>query len=145
MVNVAGVLIRKCKAYLAINAQIPGGPYVQVEPVYVTNLTVGDLTAAFERVIAAGHPNFDEKTQTPNVILKATGAHNWKELMQDSADYIITWEPDKITLYLPTWDANGQLEGGPERSQIFPLNTPLPRIIEAILADARKFSFLGVP
>jgi hypothetical protein len=149
MIKIASIIIRGGKAYLPVSAKVEGGgPYVLVEPVFTANLTVDDLTAALERIIAAGHPPIppltrDDWRRRKDPLLAAAGVKSWKQLATDSRAYALTWEADKITLYLHDLDEQGRFAAGPGRFQTFPSDTPLRTIVAAILEDASKQAVLG--
>lgn len=143
MVEVAGVIIYGDKAYLHVEARIKGNGFLAVEPVFVADLTTSSLTAAFEQVIAAGHPlirapsSLEMKFRT-DPILKASGAKNWDELARHGAGYTITWHQNKITLYISKLDQKGRFISDPIKTKTFPIETPVSQLVDVILADARS-------
>lgn len=143
MVKVAGAIVRRGKAYLAVEAHMEGGGYLSIEPVFTADLTVDSLTAAFEQVIAAGHPKIpaltgEEIDRRKDPILEAAGVRSWKELAKGGADYTIVWEEDTITLYISRLDRKGRFEVDPAKTRTFAKDTPLRTIVEAILEDVRS-------
>jgi hypothetical protein len=143
VVDIASIVIRQSKGYLPTLGQIEGGPYMAIEPVYTVNLTVDELTDAFEKVIAAGHPQIPEPTKEEmqrrkDPILKAAGVKSWKALAKCGATYSIEWGEDFITLYISRLDRKGRFEVDPTKTRTFSKGTPLRTIVEAILEDAHS-------
>jgi len=120
-----------------------GGGYLAIEPVFTADLTVDSLTAAFEQVIAAGHPQIptptkEEMQRRKDPILKAAGVSSWKRLAQGGASYTIEWKEDTITLYISRLDRKGRFEVDPAKTRTFAQDTSLRTIVEAILEDVRS-------
>lgn len=143
MVKVAGAIVRRGKAYLAVDAHMEGGGYLAIEPVFTAELTVDSLTAAFEQVIAEGNPEIptptkEEMQRREDPILKAAGVRSWKELAKGGAAYTILWEEDTITLYISRLDRKGRFEVDPAKTRTFAKDTPLRTIVEAILEDVHS-------
>lgn len=143
MIKVAVAIVRRGKAYLAVLAKIEGGPYLMVEPVFTADLTVHSLTAAFEQVIAAGHPQIpsptkEEMQRRKGPILKAAGVSSWKKLAKNGASYSIEWREDTIILYISRLDRKGRFEVDPAKTRTFPKQTRLRTIVETILEDVRS-------
>ncbi len=149
MVEVAGVIIYRDKAYMHVEARIKGNGFLAVEPVFVVDLTTNRLTAAFEQVIAAGHPLIRapsslEMKMRSDPILKASGAKNWDQLAKQGASYTISWHQNKITLYISKLDQKGRFVPDLAKTKIFPIETPLSQLVDVILADARSRRNLGL-
>jgi len=143
MVKIAGVVVRRGKAYLPVKAQIESGLYLDIEPVFTANLTVEELTASFEKIVAIGHPQIpkptkEEMQKRKDPVLKAAGVRSWKELAQDGASYAIEWSDDVITLYVSRLDRKGRFEVDPAKTRVFPKDTHLRAIVEAILEDVHS-------
>ena len=143
MIRVAGAIVRRGKAYLAVDAHMEGGGYLAIEPVFAADLTIDSLTAAFEQVIAIGNPQIptptkEEMQKRGDPILKAAGVRSWKELAKGGASYTIEWKEDTITLYISRLDRKGRFEVDPAKTRTFPKETPLRTIVEAILEDIRS-------
>jgi len=143
MTRGAVAIVRRGKAYLAVLAKVEGGPYLMVEPVFTADLTVDSLTAAFEQVIVAGHPQIpslteEEMQKRKDPILRATGVSSWKRLAENGSSYSIEWGEDTIVLYISRLDRKGRFEVDPAKTRTFARDTPLPTIVEAILEDVRS-------
>jgi len=150
MIEVAGVIVRKGKAYIPVHAKSEGGPYYLIEPVFTVDLTVDDLLAALSNAIAAGHPQIPpptkedmKKCQDP--ILRASGTKSWKQLAKNGASYNIFWSENQTILYMSRLDNQGRFEPDPNKTKTFPKDTEMRVIVEAILADANTRPELELP
>ncbi len=148
MIEVAGAIVYRGKAYLHVEARIKGDGFLAVEPVFISDLTIEGLTAAFERVIAAGHPLVRmpsrlEMQLHQDPILKATGAKSWKELAAEAASYTVVWSNSQITLYISRLDEQARFEIDPDKTKTFALDTPLQKLVEVILKDITSRSNLS--
>ncbi|NJP07810.1 MAG: hypothetical protein HC837_20415 [Chloroflexaceae bacterium] len=158
MVHSVEVIARRAIAYIPTLAkgEAKYGPYIAVEPVYITPLTVDAVLGTLEQVIAAGHP-FIETPQTPedwrnwrkikDPVLAAMKLKNESQMVKESAYYHIAWTEDGIVLYLHTLEKEGRrvmFSFDPEnRAMAFPHETPLRPIIEAIFADMKTLPARG--
>jgi hypothetical protein len=147
MIRVANVIVRQGKAYIPTTAQIEGemaGAYLDIEPIYVTNLTLDELTEALERVVATGNP----KVPTPTLeeleryysklVPRAAGVKSWKALARGGASYAIEWQRDKIVLYMSQLDKKGRFVDDPGKRREFPSGTDIRTIAEVILEDVNS-------
>jgi hypothetical protein len=141
MYSMATVIIYEGKAYVPANAEIEGGPYFAIEPVFETGLIVDEIVNALAQVREIGHPalppltNEDMKRRR-DPILKATGAKSWTQLAKEGAAYTIYWQPDQVTLYLSGTDDRGRFKSS--HSKVYPVETPLETLVEAILEDIQR-------
>ena len=145
MIEIAGVLIRKGRAYLPVNAKIQGDGYLEMEPVFEAELTEDALIAALEKIIAAGHPlipppSKEEMKRRKDPVLIATGAKSWNQLAKDSFSYTIAWHDGNIKLFLHALDEKGRFASGLGRYTTFQEGTPLSTIVKAILDDVAEVS-----
>jgi hypothetical protein len=143
MTRIAGIIVRKGRAYVPTEALIEGGPYVLVEPIHIVDLNIHDIVQALEQVIAAGHPEFPSPTfeewrKRKDPILKAANVRSWKELAKSGASYTIGWSEDTVTLYISRLDHQGRFEADPTKTRTFPTSTPLELIVEAVLDDVHS-------
>jgi hypothetical protein len=140
MIEVAGILIRRGKAFLPTKAKAGPGTYIEVEPISIVDVTMEAITAMIERMMEAGHPPSPPITkefwqQRKDPMLAATGVKSWSKLAKDSASYSIDWSQDQITLYMSRLDKKGRFEADPDKTRYFSPDTPLQMIVQAIIAD----------
>lgn len=116
--------------------------WMDMEPVYVTDVNVEGLKAAIEKVLAVGHPLLPNPTQEEvkrlkSPLLLATKARSWKELAQTGVSYGIEWTEQHIRVDMSYQDKLGRWQNDPAKVRIFPPDTPLEDVIAVILADVR--------
>jgi hypothetical protein len=145
----ASVIIHRGKAYIPVEAKIEGGPYVAVEPVYEAALTEDAVVAAFEKVIASGHPQMKppllpvEWRLRKDPVLAATGARSWRQLDKVSAFYGIWWHDGQVTLYLHPLDQDREPLIAADRVRTFADDASVREIVQTILDDVRLLSRVG--
>lgn len=145
MIKVASVIIYRGKAYVPTTAQMEADPYLDIEPVYLADLTVDELTQALERAIAAGNPkiptpSLEEFQHRKDPILAATGARSWRALARQGRAYTIEWRGDKILLYFSELDGKGRFASGVGRFLEFATDIDIRTIAGNILNDAIESS-----
>lgn len=141
--TVVGIYVWRGKAYLPVQAQFESGVFVDVEPVYVTGLSMEELLSSVKKVLAAGHPRLpnptrEEMQQRKDPVLAVTKARNWKELARTGASYTIGWTDEQIRVDMSRLDRKGRWEYDPEKMHTFPPDTPLQEILTVILEDIRS-------
>jgi hypothetical protein len=143
MIELIGVLVRHNRAYIPINAKMAGGGYLEVEPVYMANLTIEDLTRVFNHVASQGTPQLPPLSKEyfqarKDPMLQATGAESWKAMAKDSASYSIAWHNNQVTLYMSRLDKKGRFESDPGKTRAYPESVSLSTLAEVILEDAKS-------
>ncbi len=128
------------KAYLPVQARYEIGGSMDVEPVYVADLTAEDLMEAIEKVL--GHPRMpaltrEEIRHRADPVLKATGARSWKELSQTGASYVIGWSDKETRIDMSRLDKKGRWEYDLAKIKILSSNAPLKDIAAIIMGDIR--------
>lgn len=135
-----GIVIWHGKAYLPCQARIEAGMWMDIEPVYVTDVDGEGLKSAVEKVLAFGHPllpnpTLEEVKRLKSPLLSATKARSWKELARTGTSYGIYWTDQQIRVDMSYRDKQGRWQNDPAKVRIFPLDTSLEEIIAAILDD----------
>ncbi|MGQ9601034.1 MAG: hypothetical protein ACUVWZ_16700 [Anaerolineae bacterium] len=144
---VVGIYVWRGKAYLPVQAQFESGVFVDIEPVYVTGISLKELLSSVKKVLAAGHPRLpnptrEEMQQRKDPVLAATKARSWKELARTGAAYTIGWTDKETRVDMSRLDKKGRWEYDPGKVRILPPDTPLEDIIAVILEDIRSRSEL---
>lgn len=139
--RVVGVYISRGKAYLPTQGQFDSGIFADIEPVYVSDLKISDLSSTIQRVLEGAHPKLREPTREEwqkrkDPILAITQARSWKELARRAVSYSIAWADNQIRLDMSRLDKKGRWENDPSRVRILPLDTSLEEIVSLILSDA---------
>lgn len=140
--TVVGIYVWRGKAYLPVQAQFESGVFVDIEPVYVTGLSLEELLSAVRKVLAAGHPRLPDPTreemqQRRDPVLAATKARSWKELARTGAAYTIGWTDKEIRMDMSRLDRKGRWEYDPKKMRTFPPDSPLQDVVAVILEDVR--------
>jgi hypothetical protein len=147
MISNVGVIVHRGKAYVPTYAKMTGemaGAYLTIEPIYVTNLTLDELTETLERVVAAGNPEVPTPTREEleryysRLLLRAAGVRSWRQLAREGASYGIGWLNNQIELTMSRLDKQGRWEIDPTKTRYFPRDTDIRTIVEAILQDVRS-------
>ncbi len=143
MVTLMQISIRLGKAYLPVLAKTDTGLFLLIEPIYTADLTLDSLSAAMERVRAAGHPPMPHPSPKEwqhiirkNPLLRAAKVKNWKEFSQSSIGYDIEWTKQNVVLRVYKIDHRGW-SIGPLKEIHFPTDVSLQTLAEAILEDVR--------
>ncbi|MCL5264646.1 MAG: hypothetical protein M1343_05555 [Chloroflexi bacterium] len=141
MVRLANVIVLGNRAYLPTFGRTPDGLRVTIEPIYDVDLTVQGIVAALEQLIAAGTPQISpsdaEMKHLQDLLPRAAGVRSWKVLARDGQSYAILWETDRVRLIPSKLDKRGRWISDYARETMFPKDTPLTNIVEAILEDVR--------
>ncbi len=143
MVTIVQVSVRLGKTYLPVLAETDTGMFIPVDPVYTADLTVEGLSAALDKVMAAGHPQIPHPSQEEwrrivrkNPLLLSARVKNWKEFSQGSVGYIVEWKEQTVELRVYRIDRQGW-SIGPLKTLSFPADVSSRTIAEAILEDVR--------
>jgi hypothetical protein len=135
----AGIIIYKGKAYLETKANTDQGMTILIDPVYVVERSVDEIETILKEMIKAGNPvvpHPKDLNKIKQVTLIATKTKSWKELAKRAAAYSIVFRTDDIMLSMSR--PNSKFEWDSTRGRIFPIDTDLKIIIQAILDDARS-------
>lgn len=138
-----GIYIWQGKAYLPTQGRFESGIWVDLEPIYVADLSLESLVAALEKVLAAGHsrltdPTKEEWQKRKDPVLAATKAHSWKALARNGMSYSVGWTDDQIRVDMSMVDGKGRWQFDPEKTRIFPIDTNLQTVANVILEDIRS-------
>ncbi len=148
MIEAANVIVRGNRAYVPSFGRTPAGFDFGIDPVYVVNVEAQEIAGALDKLIATGIPRISQPTKadfhpSKDPMLRAAGVKSWKALAKGGYAYAILWETDSIRLVLSEHDKQGRFAPGTSRSIVFPKDTPLIEIVEAILEDVRMLSDQG--
>lgn len=117
------------------------GVYLDIEPVYVTNLGANAIAKTMESAITAGvrkikHPTLFEIDHWSQPVLKAAKISSWKKFAQNGAFYLVDLSGDEVTIILTTPDKQGRFMHDVANKLTFPKDTSLQVIAQAILENA---------
>lgn len=134
------VIICNDKAFISVEGKTDSGLYVDMEPVFVSNVSIEEIKSNLAKVQAFGHPRVqilssEDRNMAAKVMLKATGAKSWKELGRTGFCYTFSGNESYIFLQISRLDKKGRWEYDPEKEHTFPLDTPLDEVIQIIIDD----------
>lgn len=138
-----GIYVWLGKAYLPVQGRFESGIWVDLEPVYASDLSTEGLVATIEKVLTVGHPLLPNPTkqewqERKDPVLAATKARSWKALARRGMSYSIGWTDDQIRVDMSMVDNKGRWQFDPEKVCIFPIDTDLQTIANVILEDIRS-------
>lgn len=138
-----GIYIYQGKAYLPAHAQFESGIFVDIEPVYVSEIEKNALAEAIQSVRDAGIdqiPNpksHDEFRNRKDPILSITGARSWKQLEKTGVSYSITWTKKEVRIDMSKLDKKGRWVFDLAKVTLLPPDSPLENIVEIIIDDIK--------
>jgi len=142
---IATVIIRRGKFYIPTFERWGAIHYSATNPVLVGELDSSAIIAIITDLQRSGHvehpwPEEGMKNQPRGPIFKAAGVRGAKQLGDGGAEYNILYEKEQIRLLMyhildPAKRARSLKE---MRELIFPLDTPIASIVEAIMQDAAE-------
>jgi hypothetical protein len=142
-ISVATITVREGKAYIPTQGQSDSGYFVNIEPIYICELTLQEIVTALQKVLEAGHPLIhirtpEEGKKYSDLMLRATRTKSWKELGKTGISYSIGFSSKGIRIEMSRLDKHGRWEFDPEKRRELPNKTPLKEIVEIILEDVKS-------
>jgi hypothetical protein len=143
MLRGASVFIMHNKAYVPSSVELAErGAFMSVEPVYVVELNIEELTQALEHVLTVDSPiiptpTLEEFKSYRDPVLAATGARSGLALRRNSLAYGISLSDDGVLIALPEFDKQGRGRVTPFSPRVqLPATASIRDIAAAILNDA---------
>lgn len=135
------IWVRRDKAYLPTKAEAESGYWVDVEPIYVSDLNEESLTAAIDNVLAQGNPKVPDLTdeeflRKDEPLLKKAGVASVEEFERGAIAFSVTWNEDATYLY--TADASSQFRFESASRRDLPPETPTRVIAQTILQHVQE-------
>lgn len=139
-IKMSSVIIWEGKAYVPFSAKYRNGIFTDIEPVQIFIPHLDDLVSAVEKVLETEpellpDPTREEVKIQYNMLPKTTGARSWKRLCQLGINYTIDRSDKGYALEISRLDSKGRWEFDPNKRKIFPPNTDLSVVIQALLDD----------
>jgi hypothetical protein len=128
--------LRKGKVFIPTFGRVPGGPYRDIEPVAVVDVSnADDLRRAFRETIARGNPPIGPypRPNPPPVVVKYAGVKN--------ARGALPWSIDEENGIFQIIGRRRTLDGwveDPEQTIKFPVGTTLDQVIDRMIAVLRE-------
>lgn len=135
--------MRKGKVFTPTFGRAPGGPYRDIEPVAVVEVSDTEgLRRAFRETIARGNPPIGPypRSNPPPVVVKYAGVKSWGAFARGALPWSIEEENGIIQIIGRRRTPDGWVED-PEQTIDFPSGTTLDQAIDrmiAILRDAAQ-------
>jgi hypothetical protein len=128
--------LRKGKVFIPTFGRVPGGPYRDIEPVAVVDVSnADDLRRAFRETIARGNPPIGPypRPNPPPVVVKYAGVKN--------ARGALPWSIDEENGIFQIIGRRRTLDGwveDPEQTIKFPVGRTLDQVIDRMIAILRE-------
>jgi hypothetical protein len=111
--------------------------------VYQSELTLGGLTKLIHEVLSGESPvvptpSRREYKKVEEVLLKATGARNWNDLVRQGSNYSLEFSASGTRLDFSRVDEEERWQDDPEKTRVLPVGTPLSEVATIILADLQS-------
>jgi hypothetical protein len=128
--------LRKGKVFIPTCGRVPRGPYRDIEPVAVVDVSDADgLRRAFRETIARGILSVGPypRPNPPPVVLKHAGVKGWGTFARDALPWSIEKERGIFHIVGRQKTPNGWVED-PEQTVDFPLGTTLDQVLDRMIA-----------
>jgi hypothetical protein len=128
--------LRKGKVFIPTLGRVPGGPYRDIEPVTVVDVSDADgLHQAFRETIARGNLPVGPypRPNPPPVVLKHAGVKTWGAFARWASPWVIDERDGKYQIIGHRREPNNWAED-PEQTIKFPPRTTLDQVIDRMIA-----------
>ena len=139
-INIVQIIIWNSKAFLPSNGIYQNGLFTNVKPVFIVKPSLDELVPIVNSILAKEpvllpDPSLEEVKEQNQLLLKITGAKNWKQLCQKGINYVIELSDKGIMLTMSRLDPNGRWEYDPNKQKRYQKDTLLSVIVQDILYD----------
>jgi hypothetical protein len=128
--------LRKGKVFIPTSGLVPGGPYRDIEPVAVVEVSdVDGLRQAFRETIVRGNPPVGPypRPHPPPVVIKHAGVKSWSAFARGALPWGIEEENGIFQIVGRRKTPNGWVED-PDQTIEFALGTTLDQVIDRMIA-----------
>jgi hypothetical protein len=132
--------LRKGKVFIPTFGRVPGGPYRDIEPVAVVDVSnADDLRRAFRETIARGNPPIGPypRHNPPPVVVKYAGVKSWGAFARGALPWSIEEENGIFQIIGRRRTLDGWVED-PEQTIKFPVGRTLDQVIDRMIAILRE-------
>jgi hypothetical protein len=132
--------LRKGKVFIPTFGRVPGGPYRDIEPVAVVDVSnAEDLRRAFRETIARGNPPIGPypRPSPPPVVVKYAGVKSWGAFARGALPWSIEEETGIFQIIGRRRTLDSWVED-PEQTIKFPVGTALDQVIDRMIAILRE-------
>ena len=127
--------LRKGKVFIPTFGHFPGGPYRDIEPVAVVEVSDSeDLRRAFRETIARGNPPVGPypRPNPPPVVVKHAGVKSWGAFARGASPWVIEERDGKYQIVGHRREPNNWAED-PEQTVDFPTGTTLDQVLDRMI------------
>jgi hypothetical protein len=128
--------LRKGRVFVPTLGRVPGGPYRDIEPVTVVEVSDTDgLRRAFRQTIARGNPPVGPypRPNPPPVVLEHAGVKSWGAFARGASPWLIEERDGKYQIIGYRREPNNWVQD-PEQMVDFPPGTTLDQAIDRMIA-----------
>jgi hypothetical protein len=128
--------LRRGRVFIPTLGRVPKGPYRDIEPVTVVEVSdVDGLRQAFHETIARGHPPVGPypRPNPPPVVLNHAGVKSWGAFARGASPWDIEERDGKYRIVGYRREPNNWAED-PEQTVGFPPGTKLDQVIDRMIA-----------
>jgi hypothetical protein len=128
--------LRKEKVFVPTCGRVPGGPYRDIEPVTVVEVSdIDSLRQAFRQTIARGNPPIGPypRPNPPPVVLKHAGVKSWGAFARGASPWVVEERDGKYQIIGYRREPNNWAQD-PEQTVGFPPGTTLDQVIDRMIA-----------
>ena len=127
--------LRKGKVFIPTFGRVPGGPYRDIEPVAVVEVSdTQGLRRAFRETIARGNPPVGPypRPNPPPVVVKHAGVKSWGAFARGASPWVIEERDGKYQIVGHRREPNNWAED-PEQTVDFPTGTTLDQVLDRMI------------
>ena len=132
--------LRTGKVFIPTFGRVPGGPYRDIEPVAVVDVSnAEDLRRAFRETIARGNPPVGPypRPNPPPVVVKCAGVKSWGAFARGALPWSMEEENGIFQIIGRQRTSDGWVED-PEQTVAFPPGTTLDQVIDRMIAILQR-------
>jgi hypothetical protein len=132
--------LRKGKVFVPTCGRVPGGPYRDIEPVTVVDVSdIDNLRQAFRQTIARGNPPVGPypRPNPPPVVLRHAGVKSWGAFARGASPWVVEERDGKYQIIGYRREPNNWAQD-PEQTVGFPPGSTLDQVIERMIAILQK-------
>lgn len=127
------------KSYIPVLGRTDSGLYFETEPVFICDIDLDEIKTIIDKLQIIGHPYIqilkkEDRMKEEKKLLYIYGERSWKELAKKGFSYTLSWG-NQLVITFSRLDKQGRWEYDPEKTRLFPIETPLEEIIQVIIDD----------
>ena len=127
--------LRKGKVFVPTCGRVPGGPYRDIEPVSVVEVSdIDSQRQAFRQTVARGNPPVGPypRPNPPPVVLKHAGVKSWGTFARGASPWVVEERDGEYQIIGYRREPNNWAQD-PEQTVGFPPGTTLDQVIDRMI------------